>query len=80
MSNQVAANEQGQLQGALTSLVSITAAIGPFLMSSLFTYFAKPDAEVHFPGAAMMMGALLTLVSAVMARFSLKKTMSPVSR
>lgn len=74
MSSQVPANEQGELQGALTSLVSLTAIVGPVLMTGLFYYFTKPGAPVYFPGAAMLMGALLTVISAVMARRSLKKT------
>jgi DHA1 family tetracycline resistance protein-like MFS transporter len=74
MSNQVPANEQGELQGALTSLVSLTAIIGPLLMTGLFYYFSKSGAPVYFPGAAMLMGAVLTIISAFMARRSLKKT------
>ena len=74
MSSQVPANEQGELQGALTSLVSLTAIVGPVLMTGLFYYFTKPGAPVYFPGAAMLMGALLTVISAVMARRSLRKT------
>ena len=74
MSSQVPANEQGELQGALTSLVSLTAIIGPVLMTSLFYYFTKPGAPVYFPGAAMLAGAVFTMISAVMARRSLKRT------
>ncbi len=74
MSSQVPANEQGELQGALTSLVSLTAIVGPVLMTGLFYYFTKPGTPVYFPGAAMLMGALLTIVSALMARRSLKRT------
>src|SRR5579872_1146106 len=39
MSNQVPENEQGELQGALTSLMSATMIIGPLLMTNLFAYF-----------------------------------------
>lgn len=74
MSTQVPANEQGELQGALTSLVSLTAIVGPVLMTNLFYYFTRPDAPVYFPGAAMLMGAVLTLISALNARRSLKRT------
>ena len=74
MSSQVLANEQGELQGALTSLISLTAIAGPVLMTGLFYYFTKPGTPIYFPGAAMLMGALLTIVSALMARRSLKRT------
>ena len=39
ISNHVPANEQGELQGALTSLISLTSIIGPVLMNGLFAYF-----------------------------------------
>lgn len=78
MSGQVPANEQGELQGALTSLVSLTAIVGPLLMTGLFYYFTRPTAPFLFPGAAMLMGALLTIISAVMARNSLKRNLKNV--
>ncbi|TAE14167.1 MAG: MFS transporter, partial [Bacteroidetes bacterium] len=43
MSSQVPANEQGELQGGLTSLMSATAIVGPPLMTNLFAYFSKPN-------------------------------------
>jgi DHA1 family tetracycline resistance protein-like MFS transporter len=73
MTGQVPSNEQGELQGALTSLISLTSVIGPLMMSDLFYYFSKDTAPIYFPGAAMMTGAVLMLIAAVLARFSLKK-------
>jgi DHA1 family tetracycline resistance protein-like MFS transporter len=81
MSNQVPSNEQGELQGALTSLMSITSAIGPLLMTGLFYYYSD-DVGPYFPGAAMIAGAVLTVISAGLARFNLKKNLvgKPVSQ
>lgn len=73
ISTQVPANEQGELQGALTSLMSLTSIIGPPLMSNLFYFFTKPTAPVYFPGAPMLTAAVLTLISAFLARRSLKR-------
>ena len=73
ISTQVPANEQGELQGAMTSLMSLTSIIGPPLMSNLFYFFTKPAAPIYFPGAPMLMAAALTLVSAYLARRSLNK-------
>ena len=73
MSGQVPANQQGELQGALTSLMSLTSIIGPLLMTSLFYYFSEPSADIYFPGAAMIAGSILTIMSAFLARLSLKK-------
>jgi DHA1 family tetracycline resistance protein-like MFS transporter len=50
ISGQVPANEQGELQGALTSLVSLTSIAGPPLMTNLFAYFTGPAAPVYSRG------------------------------
>lgn len=67
MSSQVQPNEQGELQGALTGLMSATSIIGPLLMTQLFSYFTAPTSSIYFPGAPMLMGAVLTLLSLVLA-------------
>lgn len=73
LSSQIPPNEQGELQGALTSLMSLTSIIGSIMMTWIFYHFSEPDATVYFPGAAMIAGAVLTIVSAFLARLSLKK-------
>jgi len=72
ISGHVPPNEQGELQGALTSLMSATSIIGPPVMTNLFAYFTSPKAPVRFPGAPFMLGALLMLASAIMAYHALK--------
>ncbi len=64
-------NEQGELQGALTSLMSATSIIGPPLMTNLFAYFTASSAPVYFPGAPFILGAALMLASAIIAYFAL---------
>ncbi len=76
MSTQVPANEQGELQGALTSLMSLSAIGGPMLMTFLFSYFTRSK-ELYFPGAAFIMGAFLTIVGVFMAMRSLKMYVQP---
>jgi DHA1 family tetracycline resistance protein-like MFS transporter len=71
MSSQVPGNEQGELQGALTSLISLTSIVGPLLMTYLFACFTKPGALFYFPGAPFLMGAVLTLLSILFAIKSL---------
>ena len=63
ISNQVPANEQGELQGGLTSLMSITTIIGPPLMTNLFAWFTGSHAPFYFPGAPFLAGAFLTVLS-----------------
>ena len=78
MSTQVPSNEQGELQGALTSLMSLTSFFGPPLMTFIFYTFTKPNTTFYLPGAVMFTAAILTIVSAFLARLSLKKN-HPVS-
>ena len=67
ISGQVPANEQGEVQGALTSLTSTTSIFGPLIMANLFSYFTATNAPIYFPGAPYLLGAILTLVSAGLA-------------
>ena len=71
ISGQVPSNEQGELQGALTSLMSLTSIVGPLVMTYLFAYFTKNNAPVHFAGAPFLLGAVLMLVSAVISYYAL---------
>jgi len=73
ISTQVPASEQGELQGALTSLMSATAIIGPPIMTNLFAWFTESGAPVYFPGAPFLAGAVLTLISILLSRQSLEK-------
>ncbi|MFT4093071.1 MAG: TCR/Tet family MFS transporter [Niabella sp.] len=73
LAGHVPANEQGALQGALTSLMSITTIIGPLLMNYLFYYFTSPQTRVHFPGIAFLLAAVFMLISIVLAWRVLQK-------
>lgn len=76
ITEKIAPNEQGELQGALTSLVSVTTIIGPLLMTSLFHHFTMKGAAVYFPGAPYLMGAVLMLLSILLAIRSFRKAES----
>jgi DHA1 family tetracycline resistance protein-like MFS transporter len=73
MSENVPQNEQGELQGALTSLMSATSIVGPLLMTYLFAWFTKPGASFRFPGAPFLAGAMFMLLSAIVAYKTMKK-------
>lgn len=66
MSQQIPKNAQGELQGAVASTFSLTAIIGPVMMTQLFGYFAGGGAPIYFPGAAFLFATLLVLVSLVL--------------
>jgi len=73
MSSNVPKNEQGELQGALTSIMSLTSIFGPILMNNLFAWFTKSSAPVYFPGVSFLLGAILILISTYLAYRTLKK-------
>jgi DHA1 family tetracycline resistance protein-like MFS transporter len=73
LSANVPANEQGELQGGLTSLVSVTAVIGPLIMSASFTFFTKSPETLYFPGISFLIGGILTFISWVICYSALKK-------
>jgi DHA1 family tetracycline resistance protein-like MFS transporter len=72
ISGHVPPNEQGELQGALTSLISVTSIVGPPLMTGLFAYFTKPGAPVYFPGVSFLLGSIFMIASAIWAYVALK--------
>jgi MFS transporter, DHA1 family, tetracycline resistance protein len=65
-SQQIPANAQGELQGAVASLYSLSAIVGPPLMTQVFGAFSRSSAPVYFPGAAFVTAALLTVGSAAL--------------
>ena len=73
ISSKVAPTEQGEIQGTLTSLMSLSSIIGPPLMSSLFYYFTHDEAPFKFAGAPFVLGGILMMASAVIAYISFKK-------
>lgn len=63
MTSRVPANSQGELQGAIASMNSITTVVGPLVMTRLFGYFISDGAPIYFPGAAFIVSACLTLLT-----------------
>jgi DHA1 family tetracycline resistance protein-like MFS transporter len=74
ISAHVPKNEQGELQGSLTGLNSLTTIIGPPIMIGLTSYFSVKNSATHiyFPGAAFLLGSFFMLCSAVIAYWVLK--------
>jgi MFS transporter, DHA1 family, tetracycline resistance protein len=69
MSKEVGPGEQGELQGAVTSLGSLTSVFAPLLLGNLFAYFSGPGALVYFPGAAFAAAALCMVLAAAQFAF-----------
>ncbi|MFC0184047.1 MFS transporter, DHA1 family, tetracycline resistance protein [Pseudarcicella hirudinis] len=67
ITQQVGPSEQGELQGGLTSLQSVTTIIGPLLASNLFAYFTSKSAPFQFAGAAFFSAGLLVIIGLLIA-------------
>jgi DHA1 family tetracycline resistance protein-like MFS transporter len=73
LAGHVAANEQGELQGALTSIMSLTTVLGPLLMNDLFTFFTSEKAPFQFPGVSFFLGAIFMLFSLIIVWYVLNR-------
>lgn len=73
ITTQVPANEQGELQGILASLMSATAIFGPPMMTGTFYYFTHENPIMFFPGAPFVLGAILIASSALLAYYTFTK-------
>src|SRR5438128_8713988 len=67
MTHHVSEREQGELQGAISSLRSIAFVIGPFLFSWTFKWSIDPRHAINVPGAGYFLAAALLFTAAVMA-------------
>lgn len=66
VSGSVNPNEQGKVQGALTSLFSLTSILAPLIfVSGLFSYFTGPNAPFKLAGAPFFLGSLFNLLALI---------------
>jgi DHA1 family tetracycline resistance protein-like MFS transporter len=63
MTRLVGPSEQGQLQGANSSVQAITGLIGPGLFTQTFAYFISDHAVVLLPGAPFLLAAMVLLAA-----------------
>lgn len=59
MTRRISPSEQGQFQGALSSIVGIAGMIGPTIFTQTFAYFIGPQLGWNLPGAPFLLAALL---------------------
>ncbi len=65
LSRSVGNDQQGELQGILTSISAIAVIISPLMMTNTFSYFTKPGTPFYFPGAPFILSMALVLLSLV---------------
>jgi MFS transporter, DHA1 family, tetracycline resistance protein len=78
VTQQTPANQQGELQGSLVSLSSLSAILSPLLFTFLFVKFTDNQAPVYFPGAAYLGASVISMISLVLIHFF--KHNKPVTR
>ena len=74
----VAPDQQGRLQGATTSVQSVSQLVGPFLFTLTFAYFIGAQAPLKLPGAPFLLAsALLVLALLIAARTLARRAAGP---
>ncbi len=73
MTRRVSPREQGQLQGANSSLMGIAGMIGPLIFTAVFSAAINETATVKIPGAPFLLATGLHVLAIGMALFVLKK-------
>ncbi|MGY8662650.1 TCR/Tet family MFS transporter [Bradyrhizobium sp. UFLA05-109] len=80
MTRLVAPDQQGQLQGATTSVQSVSQLVGPFLFTLTFSYFISGSAFWHLPGAPFLLAAVLMVMAVMIAMRTLAGAKSQEGR
>jgi MFS transporter, DHA1 family, tetracycline resistance protein len=81
MTRHVEPDEQGRLQGAVTSLGSFAGIFGPYLFAQIFAFAIAPERGVHLPGVPFLLaGGLLAVGMAVAARATRHEAKAPSIR
>jgi DHA1 family tetracycline resistance protein-like MFS transporter len=67
MTQLVEPEQQGQLQGATSSVQSVSQLVGPFLFTLTFAYFIGSAAPLKLPGAPFLLASVLLALALVIA-------------
>jgi DHA1 family tetracycline resistance protein-like MFS transporter len=76
MTRRVSPSEQGQLQGANSSLMGLAGLVGPLVFTAAFAHFIGPSAW-HIPGAAVLLAAAVLVLALPVAVVVARPTDSP---
>lgn len=75
MSRTAADNQQGELQGAVTSINAVATILAPLIMTQLFFYFTHASAPFFLPGAPFLFSAVL-VIGAIAIFIPVRRTLS----
>jgi DHA1 family tetracycline resistance protein-like MFS transporter len=76
MSRGLAAERQGELSGAMASVMGLSSVVGPLLLTQTMAHYSAADAPVYFPGAAFVLSAGFAVVCLLLLRFQLRSPQS----
>jgi DHA1 family tetracycline resistance protein-like MFS transporter len=65
MSRAAPDDQQGELQGALSSINAVAIIIAPLIMTQIFWFFTSSGAPFSLPGAPFLLSAILSVLSVV---------------
>ncbi len=74
MSERISDDAQGELQGAIASMISLTSIVGPIVMTKLFGFYAD-DSGVFFPGAPFLLSVFILVLAFAALRWNLARTL-----
>ncbi len=63
MSRAASDDQQGELQGILTSISALSVIISPLMMTNVFAYFTRTGTPFYFPGAPFILSMALVLLA-----------------
>jgi DHA1 family tetracycline resistance protein-like MFS transporter len=72
--SRVAKNEQGELQGAITIVSSLSVIVGPLLFGYTFFASTNKNGSWYFPGFSFLIGALMVLIAVFIVIRSFRKS------
>lgn len=73
MSRATPENAQGELQGAIASVMSITMITSPISMTAIFSHFTAPGTEPYFPGAPFAVAGIILAFCAIPFTLTMNK-------
>lgn len=65
MSKMVGDDQQGELQGILTSVYALAMIVSPLMMTSVFAAFTREGTAYYLPGAPFLLSIVLILIGLV---------------
>jgi len=74
MSNGTPDDQQGELQGVMASLTAVGVMASPALMTGTFSWFTRPEAPIHAPGAPFVLAAVLLVACVIILVAPVRET------